>query len=130
MKLSDFARVSMLACAVLLVATAPASAQPSNKWRIQVSEGAKSDGEIVLRVTPKGGESVDVVVQVADGTRENAVASLIRDVLGQKLDQAAYTVEVDDGEDVLVKKKRGQPNFNLMLLRNTVKAVRLDIERQ
>ena len=130
MNLAGFARVSMLACAVLLVATAPASAQPSNKWRIQVSEGAKSDGEIVLRVTPKGGESVDVVVQVADGTRENAVASLIRDVLGQKLDQAAYTVEVDDGEDVLVKKKRGQPNFNLMLLRNTVKAVRLDIERQ
>ena len=130
MKISDFARVSMLACAVLLAATAPAGAQPSNKWRIQVSEGAKSDGEIVLRVTPKGGTSVDVVVQVADGTREKAVASLIRDVLTEKLDKAAYAVEVDDGEDVLVKKKRGQPNFNVMLLRNTVKAVRLDIERQ
>jgi hypothetical protein len=91
MNLSGFARVSMLACAVLLVATA-ASAQPSNKWRIQVSEGAKSDGEIVLRVTPKGGGPVDVVVQVADGTGENAVARLFRDELGQKLDKAAYTV--------------------------------------
>lgn len=130
MNLSGFTRVSMLACAVLLAATAQANAQPSNKWRIQVSEGAKSDGEIVLRVTPKGGESVDVVVQVADGTKENAVASLIRDVLTEKLDKAAYAIEVDDGEDVLVKKKKGQPNFNVMLLRNTVKAVRLDIERQ
>jgi hypothetical protein len=51
-------------------------------------------------------------------------------LLREKLDKAAYTVEVDDGEDVLVKKKGGQPNFNLMLLRNTVKAVRINIERK
>jgi len=130
MSLSSFARVAMLACVLLLAATAPASAKPSNKWRIEVSEGAKSDGEIAFRVTPKGGETVEVVVPVADGTGENAVARQIRDVLKQKLDDAAYTVEVDDGEDVLVKRKGGQPIFNLILVRNTVKAVRINVERK
>ena len=129
MSLSRIARSSILACAVLLIA-APASAKPSNKWRIQVSEGAKSDGEIVFRVAPKGGESVEVIVQIADGTGENAIASRIRDVLREKLDADAYNVEVDDGEDVLVKKKRGMPDFNIMLIRNTVKAVRLKVERK
>ena len=130
MILSRFARISMLACAVLLVATASASAKPSNKWRIAVSEGARSNGEIVFRVAPKGGESLEVVVAIADGTGENAVARQIRDVFKEKLDDTRYTVEVDDGEDVLVKRKKGKPIFNIMLIRNTVKAVRINVERQ
>lgn len=130
MSLSRIVRSSILACAVLLIAAAPASAKPSNKWRIQVDERAKSDGEIVFRVAAKGGESVEVIVQIADGTGENAIASRIRDVMTEKLDAAAYNIEVDDGEDVLVKKKRGKPDFNIMLVRNTVKAVRLKVERK
>jgi uncharacterized protein YxjI len=77
----------------------------SNKWRIEVSEGANSDGEIVFQVTPDGGEAIEIRVAVKDGTRENKVAETISNALAAQLPEDRYNVEVDDGEDVLVKKK-------------------------
>ena len=40
--------------ALLLAAALAAEANPSNKWRLEFSGGADSDGVIVLRITPKG----------------------------------------------------------------------------
>lgn len=120
----------VLAAALLLLAALPAFASPSNKWRIQCSEGAKSTGEIVFRLTPKGGTAFDVTVPIPDGTSENHVARIIRDTLRQKLDPAKFHIEVDDGEDVLVKRKSGQPNFDLKVVSNTVKAVRIGLDRE
>lgn len=117
-----------LAAVLLLLGTLPAFASPSNKWRIQCSEGAKSSGEIVFRFTPKGGTAFDVTVPVPDGTSENHVARIIRDTLRQNLDAARFHVEVDDGEDVLVKKKGSEPNFDLKVASNTVKAVRIGLD--
>jgi hypothetical protein len=94
---------------------APVSAKPSNKWRIEVSEGANSDGEIVFRVEPMGGQPMEVRVAVKDGTRENAFARTIRDEMQAQLPKDGYHVEVDDGEDVLVKAKGGAANFDLNL---------------
>ena len=116
-----------LAAVLLLLGTLPAFASPSNKWRIQCSEGAKSGGEIVFRFTPKGGTAFDVTVPVPDGTSENHVARIVRDTLRQNLDAAKFHVEVDDGEDVLVKKKGSEPNFDLKVASNTVKAVRIGL---
>ena len=124
-----FSRLT-LAAALLLLTALPAFASPSNKWRIQCSEGAKSSGEIVFRFTPKGGTAFDVTVPIPDGTSENHVARVIRDTLRQKLDPAKFQVEVDDGEDVLVKKKGSEPNFDLKVASNTVKAVRINIDRE
>lgn len=117
-----------LAAVLLLLGTLPAFASPSNKWRIQCSEGAKSSGEIVFRFTPKGGTAFDVTVPVPDGTSENHVARIVRDTLRQNLDAAKFHVEVDDGEDVLVKKKGSEPNFDLKVASNTVKAVRIGLD--
>lgn len=117
-----------LAAVLLLLGTLPAFASPSNKWRIQCSEGAKSSGEIVFRFTPKGGTAFDVTVPVPDGTSENHVARIVRDTLRQNLDAARFHVEVDDGEDVLVKKKGSEPNFDLKVASNTVKAVRIGLD--
>ena len=39
----------------------------SNKWRIEVSDGANNDGTILFRVTPKDGAPVDVSVAIKDG---------------------------------------------------------------
>ncbi len=47
----------------------------SNKWRVEVSETARSDRSIVFRVTPKDGTPVDVTVAVKDGRGENNIAS-------------------------------------------------------
>lgn len=125
----SFIRIAAVACVGLLLALLPAHAA-SNKYRIQVSEGAKSDGEIVFAFSPEGVAAFEVAVPIAKGTSENAVARKIRDVLRQKLDPKAFSVEVDDGEDVLVKKAHGQPNFGLKLVSNSVKAVRINLDRE
>lgn len=101
----------------------------SNKWRIEVSEGANNDGTIVFRVTPKEGTPVDVTVQIKDGRSENGVASDVRDALKKSLDPKVYKVEKDDGEDVLVKKRKG-PDFELKFVESTVKGTRIDIEKE
>ena len=130
MKLSRPSSRLALAGGLLFLAALPAFAGGSNKWRIQCSEGAKSSGEIVFRFTPKGGTAFDVAVAIPDGTSENHVARIIRDTFRQKLDGAKFHAEIDDGEDVLVKKKGSQPNFDLQVLSNTVKAVRIGLDRE
>jgi len=102
----------------------------SNKWRIECSEGAKSDGVIRYLVTPEGGEPIAVDVQIADGRSENGVARDLRDGFRAVLDPNKFHIETDDGEDVLVKKKRGQPNFELKLVESTVKAVRMHVQKE
>lgn len=101
----------------------------SNKWRIEVSEGANNDGTILFRVTPKEGTAVDVSVAIKDGRSEDGVARDIRDAFRATLDAKAYHAEVDDGEDVLVK-KRGGPDFEVRLVESTVKGTRLHIEKE
>lgn len=116
--------------AVFGMLSPPADAKPSNKWRIEVSEGANSTGEIVFRIEPIGGQAIEVRVPVADGTRENNVAKAIRDAMKAELPADGYHVEVDDGEDVLVKKKGGAADFDLVLVGNSVKSVRINLDRE
>lgn len=116
-------------CLLLGVASVSALAD-SNKWRIEVSEGANLDGELVFEFSPRGAEPFEVVVPVPDGYSENHVARHIRKVLKAKLDRRQFKVEVDDGEDVLVKRRLGKPRFGLRLVRQTVKSVRINLDRE
>lgn len=121
-----------LACSVFLAcAAATADDRPSysNKWRIEVSESAKSDGTMLFRVTPKEGTPVDVTVSIKDGRGENNIAKDIRDAFKAALDPKAFHTETDDGEDVLLKKKKG-PDFALVLVESTVESVRLNVEKE
>lgn len=122
-------RVLMLLALAALVATV-AFARPSNKWRIQCSEGARSDGVIVFHLQPEGGTVQVIEVPVEKGTGENAVARRIRDVFREQLSPEHYHVEVDDGEDVLVKKKGSTPNFDLRVESTSVEAVRINMDRE
>jgi len=118
--------------ALASIAAAPAFADDlklSNKWRVEVSEGAKSDGTILFRVTPKEGQPLDVPVAIKDGTSENRVARTIRDAFRATLDKEEFHSETDDGEDVLLKKRKG-PNFELKLVESTVKATRIQVEKE
>lgn len=121
-------RLLLLALA-LVFATGTALAKPSNKWRLEFSGGAESDGEIVLVITPVGGEPVEVTTVVKKSDGENRVARRVRDALKEVLD-ADYKVERDDGEDVLVKRRRGRPNFEIALVSNTVESVRINFDRE
>ena len=120
----------LLAAFLLLALAWPALAANSNKWRIQCSEGAKSTGEITFRFEFGDAADFAVAVPIPKGTSENRVARIIRDTLAQKLDPKRFHVEVDDGEDVLVKAKGGQKDFTITLVSNTVKAVRIVLDRE
>lgn len=123
---------SLVVSVVLGLATAvPAAAEDaSNKWRLQCSGNAESSGEIVLAIEPKGATALEVKVPVAKGTSENRVAQTIRDALTLQLPENAYKVEVDDGEDVLIKKKGSTPNFGFRVVSNSVSGVRLSPDKE
>jgi len=147
MKLASILRPAVLAAITILAvqsvrAQEPVPAEPaasvpaadsnlkySNKWRIEVKEGANNDGIARFRVTPKGEAAIEVTVNVKDGRSENGVASDVREALKAALDKKRFKVEKDDGEDVLVKKKGG-PDFSIELLESTLKGTHFDLERE
>jgi hypothetical protein len=115
-------------------ATAPVPAATpdlkySNKWRIEVDEGANNDGIARFRITPKGEAAIEVTVNIRDGRSENGVARDVKNTLKAALDPKRFHVEGDDGEDVLVKKKGG-PDFSIELLESTLKGTHFDLERE
>ena len=113
----------------MLAALAFADAAPtSNKWRIELSGQALTTGELVFRVTPRQGDATDISVNVRSGRAENNVARDVRDAFAAKLSPERFTVEVDDGEDILVKKKDGQPDFALELVEANVQNVSIKVE--
>ena len=131
-----FGTSTLFAVAVTLMwalgtASADEQDQPSysNKWRVEVSETARSDGTMLFRVTPKDGTPVEVTVSIKDGRGENNIAKDIRDAFKAALDAKSFHTETDDGEDVLLKKKKG-PDFALVLVESTVEATRLNIEKE
>ena len=117
--------VSTLLLAAISFAETSAS---SNKWRIEMSGQALTTGAIVFRVTPRQGESVDVNVGIKSGRSENHVAQDVRDALAAKLSPDRYSIEVDDGEDILIKKKEGQPDFMVELVESNVRNVSIKVE--
>lgn len=123
-----FLRHAALA-ALLALCCAPALASPSNKWRLEFSGAAESDGEIVLVVTPVGGTPIEVTTTVKKSDGENRIAARVRDALKAAI-KADYSVSRDDGEDVLVKRRMGRPNFDIALVRSTVKSVRINFDRE
>lgn len=100
----------------------------SNKWRIECDDSAKSAGTISFRIT-RDGTPTEIAVDIPQGTGENAVAKAIKDKMKASLDAKVYHVEIDDGEDVLVKKKKGS-NFALELTGNTVEGTKIKIEKE
>lgn len=123
------ARYLVPAVAAIGVMSNPALAEPSNKWRIEFDEKAQTAGVIVLSVTPVGGTSVRVETQVPADAHENHIAQMVRDALQVKLG-TSYDVEVDDGEDVLIKKEGDIPDFEVQLVRSTATGLNIELERE
>jgi hypothetical protein len=105
----NWIRAAVLSTAFALgsLALADQSAKPANKWRIEVDNTADSAGTLVFRVSPVQGTPTEVSVTVAEKEHENKIAHSIRDALVAQLPTERYEIEVDDGEDVLIKRKSG-----------------------
>ena len=120
-------RKLMLAASLMLAMSTASADGVENKWRVEFSGNAESAGRIVLQVAPAKGEPIRAVAEIANGRAENEVA---RDV-GAALQAVAsnhYNVEMDDGEDVLLKKQDGERDFVVTVVENTVQGVRIDID--
>jgi hypothetical protein len=115
---------SLMLAAISFADTAPTA----NKWRIELDGQALKTGEILFRVTPRQGEATDITVNIRSGRAENNVAKDVRDAFAAKLSPDRYTIEVDDGEDILIKKKEGQPDFALELVESDVQNVSIKVE--
>ncbi|MEY2920705.1 MAG: hypothetical protein RL261_2010 [Pseudomonadota bacterium] len=101
----------------------------SNKWRIEVHEGSNNTGTLLFRVTPDKGTATDVLVNVKKGRSENGVARDVKDTFKKVLDPKVYHIEGDDGEDVLVKKRKG-PDFEVKLVESTLKGTRVNLDKE
>jgi hypothetical protein len=124
--------VSRTILAVLLLVFAAACATggaTSNKWRLEFSGNAESDGVITVHLVELGNTFI-VPVTVPKGTSENNVAKLVRDELKANLPHETYWLEVDDGEDVLVKGRGRVEPFSVLVAGNTVKGVRITVDKE
>ena len=122
-------RKLMLAASLMLAISTASADGVENKWRVEFSGNAESAGRIVLQVAPAKGEPIRAVAEIANGRAENEVA---RDV-GAALQAVAsnhYNVEIDDGEDVLLKKQDGERDFVVTVVENNVQGVRIDIDAE
>jgi hypothetical protein len=108
----------------------PVGAETSNKWRVEFSGNAESDGRIDVSLLEVGAVVAQVAVPVVKGTAENDVARRVRDELQLQLPKGRYTVEGDDGEDVLVKKQGDVEDFEIRIDGNTVQGVSIDADRE
>jgi hypothetical protein len=106
-----------------------ASAEPSNKWRIHFNHSTDGPGEVVFRVTPLNGTPIDVATQLPKSTSENQAAQLVKKSLKTTLGKG-YKVEVDDFEDVLIKKAGKTPKFEVTLASSTVSGLSIDLQRE
>jgi hypothetical protein len=130
MNMSRLRPVAVVAAAIWMGAFALTSqAEPSNKWRIQLNHITDNDGTITFRIAPVGATPIDVETKVPAKTSENYVAKMLRDSLRASLGKG-YKVEVDDGEDVLIKKRGATPDFDLTLVSTSLTGLEVKLKRE
>lgn len=119
-------RKLLLGICLGLMASVAGADGVENKWRLEFSGNAESAGRIVLALAPAEGDPIRATVVVPYGRPENDVARDVRDAL-QAQSGKRYSVELDDGEDVLVKKHEGERDFVITIVENSVQGVRINI---
>ena len=122
-------RKRILGVCLVLASFAATAAGVGNKWRLQISGNAESDGRIVLELSPSVGEPIRASADIARGLGENDVAKTVRSALQAQAGKR-YGVEVDDGEDVLVKKHHGERDFIVTVVENSVQGVRIGVDAE
>ncbi len=120
---------AVAAMALVGLASTPAEAKPSNKWRIVVDGSTKSGGMVVLRVTPVGGAGQDIETQIPASTGENEVAKILTASVKGALGNS-YHVERDDWEAVLIKRRGDTPEFEVTLVSSSLEGVSFRLKRE
>lgn len=130
MRAPGLSRLAFAALILTVAACATTSVNTSNKWRLEFSGNAETDGTIVLQLLTVGAVAAEVPVAVVGGASENQVARRVSEELKLALPADRYDVEVDDGEDVLIKRRSGVEDFEVRVASNSVRGVRINLERE
>ena len=124
--------VAFFAAALALASATAKGEDPdtSNKWRVQVSGESTADGVVLVRLSEIGSVIAEIPVTVPKHSDKKGVAQRIRDSLNGSLDANRYTVEVDDGNDVLVKAQEDVKDFELAIVRNTADGTKVTVDKE
>jgi hypothetical protein len=124
--------VAFFAAALALASTTAKAENPdtSNKWRVQVAGESTADGVVLVRLSEIGNVIAEIPVTVPKHSDKKGVAQRIRDSLNGSLDANRYTVEVDDGNDVLVKAREDVKDFELAIVRNTADGTKVTADKE
>lgn len=101
----------------------------SNKWRLEFSGAAESAGSIVLEIQAKGQAPVQVTAVIERNDGENRVARKVKTAIDRQAG-AWVDAELDDGEDVLVKRRLFKPRVAVRLVSSSVKDVRINFDQE
>ena len=119
--------------AALAFASVKASAESpdtSNRWRLQAGGESTADGVIVVRLSEIGAVVAEIPVSVPKHTAKKGVAERIRDSLNAALEGDRYKVEVDDGEDVIVKAREDVKDFEIAIVSNTADGIEVKLDKE
>ena len=81
----------------------------------------------MIVVTPDGGTPEEVVVAVGRADSENQVAHKALVAL-QQAAGSNYSIEMDDGEEIVVRQRDGVELFEIAVARNTVDGVSVEFD--
>ena len=96
-----------------------------------------TEAEITQWLVSEGDEvrvnDVLVEIETAKSLVElpSPVSGTVRRLLvavGDSVDVGAPIIEIDDGEDVLVKRRGSTPRFDIRVIRNTAKGLHIDLD--
>lgn len=124
---------SALLAATLAAASLPAQAESpdtSNRWRLKAGGESTADGVIVVRLSEIGAVVAEIPVSVPKHTAKKGVAERIRDSLNAGLEGDRYKVEVDDGEDVIVKAREDVKDFEIAIVSNTADGIEVRLDKE
>jgi hypothetical protein len=122
-------RKRILGICLALAAFAASAAGTENKWRLEFSGNAESAGRIVLELSPAVGEPIRATADIPQGLGENDVAKAVNNALLAAA-SGHYNIEVDDGEDVLVKRHEGERKFIVTIVENSVQGVKIGVDAE
>ncbi len=122
-------RKCILGLGLALMASVASADGVENKWRLEFSGNAETAGRIVLQVAPAKGKPIRATASIPKGRAENDVARDVSAAL-QAAASGHYNVEMDDGEDVLIKKQDGERDFVVTIVENSVQGVKIGIDAE
>ncbi len=119
---------TVIALAAMACIASAAYAKPSGNWRIEFNHRTDVDGTITFRVAPVEGTPIDVEIKIPAGTSENNAAELVSASLKATLGSKDYRVGVDDGEDVVVKKRGKTKKFELTMVSTSLTGLEIRVK--